>query len=235
MRESLIKELEAKGCQIEDKYHKCIYNINQDSRRSIQYILEQNGYEIIEPRSSETTIHFRATSELFKNIAKKYDLDDFFQMVQYWGEIAHQGECSMMGSGEVLSIAHNDSGFHFSIDCKEHKIKTLHFGDERVIKDYNGKKYFIDEMKCNDADKLILENIWQLNQETEEIRLLPSNQPSKKVVQYRKALKKWTDFMSALSKYLQGSKFVFGKIYSIEREIEFWEGHIRKETRKMCL
>lgn len=234
MRESLKQELKAKGCEIEDKYHKTISHINIDSRNTIQWILEKNGYEIIEPQSSETTITYKATPKFFKQIVEKYDLNSIFQAIECWGEIAHQNECSMSGSGAEFSISHK-CGFHFCIDFKNHKIKTLHFGDERIIKDYNGKECYIDEIQCSDTDKLILEAIWKLDEESEKIRWLPHTQAPKKVVEYKKLLKKWKDFLSALSKDWKGSTLVFGKVYSIEKDIEYWEENIRKQSQKYIL
>ena len=232
MRKELIQEFTSRGCQVEDTYHKCISHIHQESRSIIQSILEKNGYEVNENWSSETTIHYKATSKLFKQIIDQYDLDSFLQAIECFGEIMHQNECSQMGSGTEFSVSHNDSGFHFCLDFENHKIKTLHFGNERTIKDYDGRTVYIDEMECSDVDKMILEAIWKLDQETEKIRLLPTEQSSKKVVEYRKIVKKWKDFISILSEDWKGSKFIFGKIYSIERSIEYWEEHIRRESQK---
>ena len=232
MRKELIEEFTSRGCKVEDRYHKVISNVHKESRDTIKRILEKNGYTVNEKWSGETTIHYKVTPTLFKQIVEKYDLDSFFQAIECFGEIMHQNECGQMGSGAEFSVSHHDTGFYFCLDFQHHKIKTLHFGDERVIKDYDGNKCYIDEINCSYTDKLILEAIWKLDQETEEIRWLPSEQAPKKVVQYRKILRKWQDFMSALSEDWKGSKLVFGKIYSIERSIEYWEEHIGREAQK---
>lgn len=234
MRESLKQELKAKGCKIEDKYHKTISHINIDSRNTIQWILEKNGYEIIEPRSSETTITYKATPKFFKQIVEKYDLNSIFQAIECWGEIAHQNECSMGGSGAVFSISHK-CGFHLAIDFQNHNINTLHFGDERTIEDYYGKTVFIDEIVCSKAEKTILEAIWKFQEKREQIRWLPSDKASKKCVEYRKLLKEWQEFNKILSEEWEHSTLIFGIEYSIERDIEYWEDFIQRESQKYII
>lgn len=234
MREELVNEIKNYGCKVEDRYHKTIYNINPKFRENIQYILEQNGYRVIEQRSTETTMNFEATSNLFKQIVNKYDLTSMFESIECFAEISAQKECSQMGSGAVFSISHK-CGFHLAIDFQNHNINTLHFGDERTIEDYYGKTVFIDEIVCSKAEKTILEAIWKFQEKREQIRWLPSDKASKKCVEYRKLLKEWQEFNKILSEEWEHSTLIFGIEYSIERDIEYWEDFIQRESQKYII
>lgn len=235
MNEQLISKLLKYGCKVEDTFFHTVHNIDKNIMYRVRNILESVGYEIVEPRSSETTLAYQTTPQFYKMIAEKYDLNDTFQAIECFAEISQQNETSKMGDGAVFSQYDEDCGFHMSIDFENHKVATLHFGDERVIEDYNGKKCFIDEINCSKIEKSILETIWTLEEDRERIRNIEYKNAPKKVVEYRKLLKKWDNVLKVISKDWKQSTLVFGKRYAIERDIEHWQEVIRRETAKLII
>ena len=99
---------------------------NQYQNERYRKRLIDNDYTIVEARSNhKNMITYAPTRALFEKIIQKYNIDNIFESLECFSELAKLNECSMGACGEEFSIwcSKRDFPYHFSyrINFKTHK------------------------------------------------------------------------------------------------------------------
>ena len=140
MRDDLKKSFE---CNV-SKYFRDMNPISKEQTKEYRKKLIENGYAIVEARTSEVGwLSYAPTKKLFQDIIDKYNTDSIFESIKCFNELAELKECSMTAAGSDFCLychARNfQYDFSYKIDFKNHKTEWK-FTPNKELPPYNGYK-----------------------------------------------------------------------------------------------
>lgn len=124
MRDDLRKSFK---CDV-SRYFRNMSPVSKEQTKEYRKKLIENGYAIVEARTSEIGwLSYAPTKKLFQDIIDKYDIDNIFESIKCFGELADLHECSIGACGSKFSLychARNfQYDFSYKIDFEKHKTK----------------------------------------------------------------------------------------------------------------
>lgn len=110
------------------KYFRDMTTISKGQTKEYRKRLVENGYAIVEARTSEVGwLSYAPTKKLFTDIIDKYNTDSIFESMKCFNELADLHECSMGACGSKFNLychARNfEYDFSYTIDFEKHRTE----------------------------------------------------------------------------------------------------------------
>lgn len=125
-------------------YFRDMHPISKNQTKNYRKKLVENGYAIVEARTSEVGwLTYAPTKKLFEDVINKYNTDSIFESMKCFSELADLNECSMMACGSEFGLychARNfQYDFYYNIDFEKHTTEWG-FKPNKELPPYDGYK-----------------------------------------------------------------------------------------------
>lgn len=140
MKDELKKSFE---CDV-SRYFRDMSPISKEQTKEYRKKLIENGYAIVEARTSEVGwLSYAPTKKLFQDIIDKYDTNSIFESMRCFNELAELRECSMTAAGSDFSLYCHARNFQYdflyTINFETHKTEWK-FTPNKELPPYDGYK-----------------------------------------------------------------------------------------------
>lgn len=125
-------------------YFRDMSPISKEQTKEYRKKLIENGYAIVEARTSEVGwLSYAPTKKLFQDIIDKYNTNSIFESMKCFNELAELNECAMSAGGSEFNLychARNfQYDFSYTIDFQTHKTEWK-FTPNKELPPYDGYK-----------------------------------------------------------------------------------------------